>query len=77
MAKNLSLKTRLWLRAVRAEYWVARTLLPNVYSNDALICFNSHAFVDDPDFRRTYQRGARTLGDEDWYQWQWRVHVGL
>ncbi len=77
MAKNLSLKTRLWLRAVRAEYWVARTLLPNVYANDALICFNSHAFVDDPEFQRAYQRGAQALGDEDWYAWQWRVHVGL
>jgi hypothetical protein len=48
-----------------------------VYSNDALISFNSHAFLDDPDFKRAYQRGARALGDEDWYQWQWRVHVGL
>ncbi|BBZ01769.1 methyltransferase [Mycolicibacterium chitae] len=77
MVNKLSLRTRLWLRAVRAEYWLARTLLPNVYSNDALICFNNHAFVDDPDFQRAYQRGARALGDEDWYQWQWRVHVGL
>lgn len=74
---KISGRTRLWLRAIRAEYWVARKLLPNVYSNDALICFNSHAFVDDPDFQRAYQRGARALGDEDWYQWQWRVHVGL
>lgn len=74
---KISGRTRLWLRAIRAEYWVARKLLPNVYSNDALICFNSHSFVDDPDFQRAYQRGARALGDEDWYQWQWRVHVGL
>lgn len=65
------------MKAVRAEYWLARKLLPKVYSNDALICFNSYAFVDDPDFQRAYQRGARALGDEDWYQWQWRVHVGL
>jgi hypothetical protein len=74
---RLPLRTRLWLRAIRAEYWLARTLLPDVYSNDALISFNSHAFLDDPDFQRAYQRGARALGDEDWYQWQWRVHVGL
>jgi macrocin-O-methyltransferase TylF-like protien len=74
---RLPLRTRLWLRAVRAEYWLARTVLPDVYSNDALISFNSHAFLDDPDFKRAYQRGARALGDEDWYQWQWRVHVGL
>jgi hypothetical protein len=72
-----SRRTRLWLRAVQAEYWLARTLLPKVYSNDALICFNSYAFVDDPAFQRAYQRGARALGGDDWYQWQWRVHVGL
>jgi hypothetical protein len=65
------------MRAVRAEYWLARTLLPDVYSNDALICFNSHAFVDDPAFQRAYERGARALGEGDWYQWHWRVHVGL
>jgi hypothetical protein len=70
-------RTRLWLRAVQAEYWLARTLLPKVYSNDALICFNSYAFVDDPAFQRAYRRGARALGGDDWYQWQWRVHVGL
>jgi Macrocin-O-methyltransferase (TylF) len=77
VANRLSLRTRFWLNAVRAEYWLARKLLPDVYSNDALICFNSHAFMEDPDFQRAYQRGARALGDMDWYQWHWRVHVGL
>jgi Macrocin-O-methyltransferase (TylF) len=77
VVSRLSRRTRLWLRSVRAEYWLARTLLPKAYANDALICFNSYAFVDDPDFQRAYQRGARALGGEDWYQWQWRVHVGL
>lgn len=77
MAKELKLSTQLWLKAVRAEYWLARKLLPDVYSNDALICFNSYAFMDDPAFQRAYQRGARALGDMDWYQWHWRVHVGL
>lgn len=48
---------------MRAEYWLARTLLPKAYANDALICFNSYAFVDDPDFQRAYQRGARALGE--------------
>lgn len=56
---------------------MARTLLPNVYSNDALICFNDHAFMEDPEFQRAYQRGSRALGEADWYQWHWRVHVGL
>jgi hypothetical protein len=77
VASGLSAKTRIWLLAVRFEYWLARTLLPKVYANDALICFNSYAFVDDPAFQRAYKRGARALGGEDWYQWQWRVHVGL
>ncbi len=77
VASGLSAKTRVWLLAVRFEYWLARTLLPKVYANDALICFNSYAFVDDPAFQRAYKRGARALGGEDWYQWQWRVHVGL
>lgn len=77
VAKGLTLPTRFWLKAVRAEYWLARKLLPNVYSNDALICFNSYAFMDEPDFQRAYQRGARALNGMDWYQWHWRVHVGL
>ena len=77
MASGLSTKTRIWLSFVRFEYWLARTLLPNVYANDAMICFNSHAFVDDPAFQRAYKRGARSLGSEDWYQWEWRVHLGL
>ncbi|ALR14374.1 methyltransferase [Mycobacteroides saopaulense] len=77
MADELSLRTRIQLWAVRKEYWLARTLLPKVYSNDALVCFNSHAFLDDPDFQRAYERGVRALGGTDWYQWHWRVHVGL
>jgi hypothetical protein len=77
VANGLSVRTRIWLWAVRAEYWLARTLLPNVYSNDALVCFNSHAFMEDPEFQRAYRRGARALGDVEWYQWHWRVHVGL
>ncbi|AGB20791.1 Macrocin-O-methyltransferase (TylF) [Mycobacterium sp. JS623] len=77
MVSGLSRRTRLWLWSVRAEYWLARTLLPKTYANDALICFNSYAFVDDPAFQHAYRRGARALGGQDWYQWEWRVHVGL
>ncbi|MGV9800278.1 TylF/MycF/NovP-related O-methyltransferase [Mycobacterium sp. NPDC003449] len=77
VAKGLAIPTKILLRAVRAEYWLARKLLPDVYSNDALICFNSHAFMEDPGFQRAYQRGAQALGESDWYQWHWRVHVGL
>ncbi|AKS31972.1 TylF/MycF/NovP-related O-methyltransferase [Mycolicibacterium goodii] len=74
---RLSFPARLKMLAVRGEYWLARTILPDVYSNDALITFNTHAFMDDPDFQRAYERGAKALGDMDWYQWHWRVHVGL
>lgn len=74
---GLSAKARLKLRVVRAEYRLVSKLLPDVYSNDALVTFNTHAFLDDPAFKRAYQRGAQALGDMDWYQWHWRVHVGL
>jgi hypothetical protein len=77
VAKSWSIKFRLAWLALRTAYWVPRTLLPNVYSNDALICFNSHAFLDDPAFQRAYQRGARALNGKDFYHWEWRVHVGL
>lgn len=77
MAKGLSVRARLLLGAVRSQYWLARKLLPNVYANDGLISFHRHAFLDDPDFQRAYRRGAQALGGPDWYQWHWRVHVGL
>lgn len=77
VAHGLKGGTRLRLWWVRTEYWLARTLLPDVYANDALVTFNDHSFLKDPDFQRAYSRGARALGGVDWYQWQWRVHVGL
>jgi hypothetical protein len=42
-----------------------------------LISVHRHAFMDDPQFQRAYQRGVDALGGYDRYQWQWRVHVGL
>nr|WP_099039062.1 class I SAM-dependent methyltransferase [Mycobacterium neglectum] len=77
MANRLSVGARLRLRLVRTEYWLARTLLPDVYANDAFVSFHRHAFLEDPDFQRAYERGARALGGQDWYQWEWRVHIGL
>jgi Macrocin-O-methyltransferase (TylF) len=70
-------KFRLVWFALRTGYWIPRTFLPDVYSNDALICFNSHAFLDDPAFQRAYERGVRALGGQDFYHWEWRLHVGL
>jgi hypothetical protein len=77
VAKRWSIRFRLAWFALRTAYWIPRTVLPDVYSNDALICFNSHAFVDDPAFQRAYQRGVRAIGGRDFYHWEWRVHVGL
>ncbi len=31
--------------------------------------------MDDPEFRRAYDRGIRAVGGD--YRWHWRVHVGL
>ncbi len=75
--KTWPLKFRVMWFALRTAYWVPRTFLPDVYSNDALLCFNSHAFLDDPAFKRAYQRGVQALGGEDFYHWEWRFHVGL
>ena len=77
MAKKWSARFRLAWFALRTAYWIPRKVLPDVYSDDALICFNSHAFLNDPAFRRAYQRGVRALGGKDFYHWEWRVHVGL
>jgi hypothetical protein len=77
VATGRSISVRLALRIVRFEYWLARTFLPDVYANDGLISFHRHAFLDDPAFQRAYQRGARSLSGQDFYQWHWRVHIGL
>ncbi|WP_448511002.1 TylF/MycF/NovP-related O-methyltransferase [Mycolicibacterium thermoresistibile] len=62
---------------MRTTYWIPRTLLPKVYANDGLICFNTHAFLTDPQFQRAYDRGVQALGGKDFYHWEWRVHIGL
>lgn len=77
MSKRWPIRLRVAWSALRTGYWIPRTFLPNVYSNDALICFNSHAFMDDPRFKRAYDRGLRSLRGDDVYQWHWRVHIGL
>lgn len=77
VSRQWPLKFRLMWLALRTGYAIPRTFLPDVYSDDALICFNSDAFRDDPAFRRAYQRGVRSLGGEDFYHWEWRFHVGL
>jgi len=46
-----------------------------VYDQDGLRSIHNHEFMDDPSFRKAYQRGVRATGQD--YRWHWRVHVGL
>jgi SAM-dependent methyltransferase len=46
-----------------------------VYDQDGLRSIHNHEFMDDPAFRKAYERGVRAAGDD--YRWHWRVHVGL
>lgn len=81
MATRRSVKVRLaqWVARVpgHTPYRLARTFLPGAYASDGLISIHQHAFGDDPVFQRAYQRGVRALGGQDFYQWQWRVHIAL
>jgi SAM-dependent methyltransferase len=47
----------------------------HVYDQDGLRSIHNHEFMDDPAFRKAYERGVRAAADD--YRWQWRVHVGL
>jgi hypothetical protein len=47
----------------------------HVYDQDGLRSIHNHEFMDDPAFRRAYERGVRAAGDD--YRWHWRVYVGL
>src|ERR1700728_938830 len=53
--------------------------IPNsddVYEQDGLQSIHNHDFLDDPDFRKAYQRGVKAARNRD-YGWHWRVHIGL
>lgn len=45
-----------------------------VYNQDGLQSVHNHEFIDDPSFRKAYDRGVVAAGD---YKWHWRVHIGL
>lgn len=47
---------------------------PDAYDEDGLRSFHNHDFMQDPDFRRAYERGCQAAHD---YGWHWRVHIGL
>jgi hypothetical protein len=48
---------------------------PAVYDQDGLRSIHNHEFMQDPRFRRAYERGVAAVGMD--YIWHWRVHVGL
>jgi len=60
-----------------AAYWIARRLLPGVYAQDGLITVHNHDWLEDPRFKRAYERGLQVLDGHQDYRWHWRIHVGL
>jgi SAM-dependent methyltransferase len=47
----------------------------HLYDQDGLRSIHNHEFMDDPAFRKAYERGVRAAGND--YRWHWRVHIGL
>ena len=47
----------------------------SIYDQDGLRSIHNHEFMQDPEFRRAYDRGVSAAGED--YHWHWRVHVGL
>jgi hypothetical protein len=45
-----------------------------VYDQDGLRSVHDHSFMNDPSFRKAYERGVQAAGE---YGWHWRVHIGL
>lgn len=45
-----------------------------IYNSDGLISIHNHDFLNEPEFKRAYDRGVAAAGD---YRWYWRVHIGL
>jgi hypothetical protein len=54
-----------------------RTVAPKrFYFEDALITTHNHDFVQDPAFRKAYDRGLQASGGKDCHN-QWRVYLAL
>jgi hypothetical protein len=47
-----------------------------VFDYDGLRSIHNHEFMEDPDFRRAYDRAVQAAGGLE-YRWYWRVHIGL
>lgn len=63
--------------AQRAWTKFAARFMPNTYASDGMVSVHRHAFMDDPQFKRAYQRGVDALGGQHPYQMQWRAHIAL
>ena len=57
--------------------FLRRIFGPSAYIQDGLVSLHTHAFMADPQFQRAYQRGIEATAGQDYYQWHWRVHIGL
>jgi SAM-dependent methyltransferase len=58
--------------AISASLWHGEG---HIYEEGGLRSIHNHEFLDDPAFRKAYERGVRAAGND--YRWRWRVHVGL
>jgi hypothetical protein len=56
----------------RANLWHGEG---HIYDEGGLRWIHNHEFLDDPAFRKAYERGVRAAGDD--YRWRCRVHIGL
>jgi SAM-dependent methyltransferase len=72
LAKNKAGNVPLAAPAASADFSHAEG---HVYDQDGLRSIHNHEFMDDPVFRKAYERGVRAVGAD--YRWHWRVHVGL
>ena len=61
----------------KAGYFTMRKIAPAIYAQDGLLSVHSHDFMQDPLFKRAYERGVKAIGGGDDYQWHWRIHIGL
>ena len=76
--------SRVMLRKLRSLYRRVSSVQPlkpvepnrtdAVYDQDGLRSVHDHSFMNDPSFRKAYERGVQAAGECGWH---WRVHIGL
>ena len=62
--------------AGRMQKLLRRVAPKRFYFEDALITTHKHGFVDDPQFKKAYERGLRASEGRDWHN-RWRVYLAL